>query len=127
MPSENKIIERISGRIESLVELFNKEEGVSMTISIDKECGVIRICSQDTTIVKKASSALSEVLELSYATSEHHPYWSILYHATEISKTVLDEWDSNLSKDAISEMSWRADKIRVALEKIYEYNVRENS
>ncbi|MGC2427963.1 MAG: hypothetical protein WA421_13080 [Nitrososphaeraceae archaeon] len=128
MPSENKIIERISGRIESLVELFNKEEGVSMTISIDKECGVIRICSQeDTTIVKKASSALSEVLELSYATSEHHPYWSILYHATEISKTVLDEWDSNLSKDAISEMSWRADKIRVALEKIYEYNVHENS
>lgn len=128
MPSENKIIERISGRIESLVELFNKEEGVSMTISIDKECGVIRICSQeDTTIVKKASSALSEVLELSYATSEHHPYWSILYHATEISKTVLDEWDSNLSKDAISEMSWRADKIRVALEKIYEYEVHENS
>jgi hypothetical protein len=128
MPTENKTIERISGRIESLVELFNKEEGASMTISIDKECGVLRICSQEgTTIVKKASSALSEVLELSYATSEHHPYWSILYHATEISKTVLDEWDSNLSKDAISEMSWRADKIRVALEKIYEYNVHENS
>lgn len=127
MPSENKTIERISGRIESLVELFNKEEGISVKISIDKESGVIRIYSQDTNIVKKASSALSEVLELSYATSEHHPYWSILYHATEISKTILDEWDSNLSKDAISEMLWRTDKIMVALEKIYEYNIHENS
>ena len=47
MPTENKTIERISGRIESLVELFNKEEGASMTISIDKECGVLRICSQE--------------------------------------------------------------------------------
>ena len=126
--SDDKAIERISGRIRSLVELFNKEEGVSVTISVDKESGVIRICNQeDTTVVKKASSALSEVLELSYATSEHHPYWGILYHATEISKTILDEWDSNLSKDAISEMSWRADKIKVALEKIYEHNVHENS
>ena len=127
MPSENKTIERISGRIKSLIELFNKEEGISVKISIDKESGVIRIYSQDTNIVKKASSALSEVLELSYATSEHHPYWSILYHATEISKTILDEWDSNLSKDAISEMLWRTDKIKVALEKIYEYNIHENS
>lgn len=128
MPSENnnKTIERVSGRIKSLLELFNKEEGASVTISIDKESEVIRICNQDTTIVKKASSALSEVLELSYATSEHHPYWSILYHATEISKTILDEWDSNLSKDTISEMSWRADKIKVALEK-YMNNIYENS
>ena len=126
--NNDKTIERLSGRIKSLVELFNKEEGASVTISVDKEYGVIRICNQeDTTVVKKASSALSEVLELSYATSEHHPYWSILYHATEISKTILDEWDSNLSKDAISEMSWRADKIKVALEKIYEHNIHENS
>lgn len=126
--SDDKAIERISGRIRSLVELFNKEEGASVTISVDEESGVIRICNQeDTTVVKKASSALSEVLELSYATSEHHPYWGILYHATEISKTILDEWYSNLSKDAISEMSWRADKIKVALEKIYEHNVHENS
>jgi hypothetical protein len=57
----------------------------------------------------------------------HHPYWGILYHATEISKTILDEWDSNLTKDVISEMSWRADKIKVALEKIYEHNIHENS
>jgi hypothetical protein len=126
--NEGKTIERISGRIRSLVKLFNKEEGASVTISVDKESGVIRICNQeDTTVVKKASSALSEVLELSYATSEHHPYWGILYNATEISKTILDEWDSNLSKDAISEMSWRSDKIKVALEKIYEHNVHENS
>ena len=126
--NNDKTIERLSGRIKSLVELFNKEEGASVTISVDKEYGVIRICNQeDTTVVKKASSALSEVLELSYATSEHHPYWGILYHATEISKTILDEWDSNLTKDVISEMSWRADKIKVTLEKIYEHNIHENS
>jgi hypothetical protein len=71
--NNDKTIERLSGRIKSLVELFNKEEGASVTISVDKEYEVIRICNQeDTNVVKKASSALSEVLELSYATSEHH-------------------------------------------------------
>jgi len=44
--NNNKIIERVSGRIKSLLELFNKEEGASVTISIDKESEVIRICIQ---------------------------------------------------------------------------------
>jgi hypothetical protein len=51
--NDDKTIERISGRIRSLVEHFNKEEGASVTISVDKESGVIRICNQEDTIIVK--------------------------------------------------------------------------
>jgi hypothetical protein len=68
--------------------------------------------------LKKASSGLSDVLELSYTTAEHHPYWGMLYHATEISKMLLEKWDSELSKDNLSEISWRCDEIRMAQERV---------
>jgi hypothetical protein len=47
---------------------------------------IIKIYGQDTDILKRASSGLFDLLELSYSTAEHHPYWAILYNATEILK-----------------------------------------
>jgi hypothetical protein len=51
---------------------------------------IIKIYGQDTGILKRASG-LFDLLELSYSTAEHHPYWAILYNATEILKTILDK------------------------------------
>ncbi|MER3407778.1 MAG: hypothetical protein C4292_03095 [Nitrososphaera sp.] len=65
----------------------------------------------------KASSGLADVLELAYTTAEHHPYWGMLYHATEISKMLLEKWDSDLSQDNVSEIAWRCDEIRMALDR----------
>jgi hypothetical protein len=122
MSEEKKSIERISERIKSLVDLFSAEEGTTIKVITQEESGLIKIYTQDVNIVKKASSGLEELLELSYATAEHHPYWSILYSATEILKTILDSWDSDLSRDQISEMSWRIDELSTALSKVGKFD-----
>lgn len=66
----------------------------------------------------RAISGLYDVLELSYATAEHHPYWTMLYNATEILKTILDKWGSDFCKDEIDDMVWRVDELRMVLNKV---------
>jgi hypothetical protein len=87
-------------------------------VSVDKDASIVRVYGEGSHHIKRASSGLGEVMELAYTTAEHHPYWSILYNAAEICKTVLDKWDSELTADQISEMSWRCDEIKMALERL---------
>jgi hypothetical protein len=89
-------------------------------LSIDRDAGVIRIYTDDSDYIKRASSGLGEVLELAYTTAEHHPYWILLYHATEICKIVLEKWESELDADQLSELSWRCDEIKMGIDKITE-------
>jgi hypothetical protein len=110
-------IDRVLDELKSILEeLQNK--GNNTSISIDREAGIVRIYSGGSDFVKRASSGLEETLELAYTTAEHHPYWSILYNATEICKTVLEKWESDLTADQLSEMSWRCKEIKTALERL---------
>lgn len=88
-------------------------------MSVDRESSIIKIYGEGSDSLKKASSGLEDVLELSYTTAEHHPYWGMLYHATEISKMVLEKWNSNLTADQISEISWRCDEIKMMTERVH--------
>ncbi|MCI0564422.1 MAG: hypothetical protein MN733_38615 [Nitrososphaera sp.] len=115
MPSS---IERIQKRVKDVLDELEKREGISSKIGIDREANVIRIYGEDSDYVKRAYSGLSEVLELAYTTAEHHPYWAILYHANEISKVILEKWNTDLTKDQIREMSWRCDEIKMSLERL---------
>jgi hypothetical protein len=118
MSFKGKSTDRLYEKIKSVVELSNEAEGVSAKVVRDIDSEIIKIYGQDTDILKMASSALYELLELSYSTTEHHPYWAILYNATEILKTILDKWESDFSKDEINDISWRIDEMRTALHKI---------
>ena len=69
-------------------------------------------------LLKRSLSGLYDVLELFYATAEHHPYWTMLYNATEILKTILDKWESEFCQDEIDDMAWRVDELKTALNKI---------
>jgi hypothetical protein len=104
-------------RLGPILECLNKDD-ISTKLCIDKEAGIIKIYSKEYNIVKKASAGLSEILELSYATAEHHPYAMVLYHTVEILKNILDVWDSNLSQEQISELSWRATEIKACLDRL---------
>jgi hypothetical protein len=90
---------------------------VPTRVSVDREAGIVKIYSEKSDALAKASSGLAEMLELAYTTAEHHPYWGMLYHATEISKMLLEKWDSDLSADNISEISWRCGEVKMALER----------
>jgi hypothetical protein len=107
-------IDRILDAIKAILEELQKQN-VFFKVSVDRDAGIVRIYGEDSHYIKRASSGLGEVLELAYTTAEHHPYWAILYNGTEICKTVLERWESELTADQISEISWRCDEIKMAL------------
>ncbi len=111
-------IERVLERVKTVLEELESKDRISTKIGVDEEADIIRIYGEGSDYVKRASSGLGEVLELAYTTAEHHPYWAILYHAVEISKAVLERWESELTVDQLSEMSWRCDEIMMTLDRL---------
>ena len=113
MSDIDKVLDAITGVLEEL-----QKQNIFFKISVDKDANLVRIYGEGSHHIKRASSGLGEVMELAYTTAEHHPYWSILYNAAEICKTVLEKWESELTADQKSEMSWRCEEIKMALERI---------
>ena len=113
MSDIDKVLDAIKGVLEEL-----QKQNIFFKISVDKDANLVRIYGEGSHHIKRASSGLGEVMELAYTTAEHHPYWSILYNAAEICKTVLEKWESELTADQKSEMSWRCGEIKMALERI---------
>ena len=111
-------IDKVMERIKPILKELEQIDRISVKVSIDRDAEILRIYGEGSDHIKRASSGLCELLELSYTTAEHHPYWLLIYHATEICKMTLDKWESELSKDQLSEMSWRCDEIKMALEKL---------
>jgi hypothetical protein len=95
-----------------------KEEGIDINTKFDKESGFIGIYTSNISILKKAKNGLNEILELSYSTAEHHPYWNIIYNTAEIARAILDTWNENFSLDQIQEMIWRNDEIKNTLNRL---------
>jgi len=111
-------IDRILERVRPVLEDLESNHRISTKVGVDRDAGIIRIYGEDSDYIKRASSGLAEMLELAYTTAEHHPYWVVLYHAVEISKIALEKWNSDLTADQISEMSWRCDEIKMGLDKL---------
>ncbi|AIC14824.1 hypothetical protein [Nitrososphaera viennensis] len=109
-------VSQVAERVKSALSDLEKD-GIMTKIGIDRDAGIVKVYTEKSDALKKASAGLAEILELAYTTAEHHPYWGMLYHATEISKILLDRWDSDLSQDNASEIGWRLDEIRMALER----------
>jgi hypothetical protein len=114
-PSMEVVLDRVRAILREL-----ESEDVSAKVAFDSDAKIIKIYGEGSDYIKRASSGLSDIQELAYTTAEHHPYWSILYHASEISKIALEKWESELSPDQISEMSWRCDEIKMTLERLSE-------
>jgi hypothetical protein len=111
-------IDRVLEQVRPILEELEGREKISTKVGVDREAGIIRIYGEGSDYIRRASSGLEEMLELAYTTAEHHPYWAVLYHAAEISKTTLEKWESDLTAEQISEMSWRCDEIKAALDRL---------
>lgn len=110
-------VSQVAERVKSALADLEKD-GIVTKMGIDRDAGIVKVYTEKSDALKKASAGLAEVLELAYTTAEHHPYWGMLYHATEISKILLEKWDSELSQDNTSEIGWRLDEMRMALERV---------
>lgn len=100
-----------------------KQDDTSLRIEQDLEDDIVKIFGEKADALSKAKSGLDDVLELSYTTAEHHPYWNILYNCAQISDTVLQKWNANLDKDDVEEIKWNIKELTALSDKLSEHVV----
>jgi len=107
-----------------LVDLAKKYEQQNTPLKIEKdlENDIIKIFGEKITSLARAKNGLNDVVELAYATAEHHPYWNLLYNCSEIASSVLEKWKGSLSVDDFSDIDWAIKELNNSLEKIKNQN-----
>ena len=103
--------------LEELAASYSKK-GVMIKLESDVAANIIRIFGENMSSLERAKNGLDDVSELAYATAEHHPYWNLLFHASQISKLTLEKWDSNLSKEELDEITWSLDELKNTVGKL---------
>jgi hypothetical protein len=96
------------------------EERITLKIQPDIDANIIRIYGEKIDFLEQAKAGLEEVSELAYSTAEHHPYWSLIYNASQISKLALEKWNDNLTKEELDEISWCSDELKNTAAKLKE-------
>ena len=98
----------------SLLELAKtfEEKNTSLKIQPDLDANIIRIYGEKTDSLERAKAGLEEVSELAYTTAEHHPYWNLIYNASQISKLALEKWNDQLTQEELDEILWCTDELK---------------
>ncbi len=106
----------------SLLELRKKfeEKGLHLRIEKDHNSEIVKIYGSNFSHIDRAKTGIEDVLELSFTTAEHHPYWSLLYNTSQIIKTTLDKWETDLSKDDFDEIEWSIKELQHTFKKLKE-------
>jgi len=68
--------------------------------------------------VSRAERALYDIHELADSTAEHHPYWVLLYNCSQISKTILEKWNDDLTEEDLSEIRWMISELENSYNKL---------
>ena len=68
--------------------------------------------------VSRAENALYHIQELADSTAEHHPYWVLLYNCSQISKTILEKWNDDLTEEDLSEIRWMISELENSCNKL---------
>ena len=103
-----------------LLELVQKYELDNTPLKIEKdlENNVIKIFGEKITSLERARNGLNDVLELGYATAEHHPYWKLLSSCSEITSTVLEKWTDSITDEDLSDIDWNLKDLYQSLDNI---------
>lgn len=108
--TENKFSEFYSS-IVKLAKSF-EEKNTLLKIEADLDANIIRIYGEKTDSLERAKLGLEEVSELAYTTAEHHPYWSLIYNSSQISKLALEKWNGVITKEELDEISWHIAELK---------------
>ena len=104
----------------SLIELVKtfEEKNTILKVEEDLALNIIQIFGDGVDSVSRAKNGLEEVVELSYTTAEHHPYWALLYNCSQISKSILEKWDDELTEEDLSEIRWMISELENSCNKL---------
>ena len=100
-----------------LVKTF-EEKNTILKVEEDLALNIIRIFGEGIDSVSRAKNGLEEVVELSYTTAEHHPYWALLYNSSHISKSILEKWNDELTEEDLSEIRWMISELENSCNKL---------
>ena len=81
--------------------------GLALRMETDAKGGIAKIFSENATSLIRASNGLADAVDLAHTAAEHHPLWSLLDSSAEISATVLEKWNDDLSVQDVEEIKWR--------------------
>ncbi len=111
----------------SIIELVKTFENKDVVLKIedDLESNIIRIIGENFNSLSRAKKGIDDVSELAYTTAEHHPFWALLYHCTQIGKISLDKWNDKLTKEELDEIEWSIDEIKNTCKKLREDLAKE--
>ena len=107
---------------QDLLNLIKSYEDVHLKIEDDLDSNIFKIFGGKMSALARAQNGLDDTIELAYTTAEHHPYWNLLYHCCQISKTTLDRWESKLTKEELDEIDWSIKELLHTLEKLKKEN-----
>jgi len=68
--------------------------------------------------VSRAERALYDIQELADSSAEHHPYWVLLYNCSQISKSILEKWNDDLTEEDLSEIRWMISELENSYNKL---------
>ena len=101
------------------------ESGIALRVKHDAENRIIRLTGPEATPRARAASGLEDVAELAQSTAEHHPYWGLLYHSSEVADAVLRSWDGALTADQAADIRWSIREIESVLDRLARDSARE--
>ena len=113
----------------TLLQLVKTFEGKNTMLKVEEDAAlnIIRIFGEKADSVSRAKSGLEDVVELAYATAEHHPYWTLLYNSSLISKVILEKWNEDLSEEDLSEIQWMISELQNSCDKLKDKITREGT
>ena len=100
-----------------LVEKFEKKQ-TQIKMESDLDYDSVKIFGEKMDSVTRAKLGVDDAAELAYTTAEHHPYWAVLYNCTEITKTILEKWNDDLTPEHLDEMKWNLKEIQNTISNI---------
>ena len=77
--------------------------------------------------VSRAEKALYDIQELADSTAEHHPYWALLYNCSQISKSILEKWNDDLTEEDLSEIRWMISELENSCDKLMDKTTEQDS
>ena len=108
-----------------LLDLSKKyeDQNIPLKIEQDLENDTVKVFGEKISPLSKAKNGLKDVTELAYTTAEHHPYWNLLYHSSEIANSILENWNGFLSASDLTDLDWDLKKLGQSLEKIRKMDI----
>ena len=110
--------------LSELVKSF-EEKNIHLKIHEDLDSDIVKIFGEKISALAKAKNGFSDLEELAITTAEHHPYWNLLYQCSQISKTILEKWEDEISREELEEIEWSLDELKNTCEKLKE-KLQEN-